>query len=94
KVVEGGKGPNVLDEGGQGVLHFAAALGYHWAIPPTTAAGVSVNFGMQMDGQPFTGQRTTEGTSYPINFNMLYGVLLLVQYFFSWVWGCRGIVKL
>ncbi|XP_011097567.1 calmodulin-binding transcription activator 1-like [Sesamum indicum] len=44
KVAEGGKGPNVLDEGGQGVLHFAAALGYDWAIPPTIAAGVSVNF--------------------------------------------------
>ncbi|XP_073150518.1 calmodulin-binding transcription activator 3 isoform X2 [Henckelia pumila] len=44
KVTEGGKGPCVLDEGGQGVLHFAAALGYDWAIPPTVAAGVSVNF--------------------------------------------------
>ncbi|KAL2531409.1 Calmodulin-binding transcription activator 3 [Abeliophyllum distichum] len=44
KVTEGGKGPSVLDEGGQGVLHFAAALGYHWAIPPTIAACVSVNF--------------------------------------------------
>ncbi|PIN11877.1 hypothetical protein CDL12_15515 [Handroanthus impetiginosus] len=44
KVAEGGKGPSVLDEGGQGVLHFAAALGYDWAIPPTIAAGVSVNF--------------------------------------------------
>ncbi|KAI8032144.1 Calmodulin-binding transcription activator 3 [Camellia lanceoleosa] len=44
KVAEGGKGPSVLDEGGQGVLHFAAALGYDWAIPPTLAAGVSVNF--------------------------------------------------
>ncbi|XP_012853297.1 PREDICTED: calmodulin-binding transcription activator 3 [Erythranthe guttata] len=44
KIAEGGKGPNVLDDGGQGVLHFAAALGYDWAIPPTIAAGVSVNF--------------------------------------------------
>lgn len=44
KVAEGGKGPNILDEGGQGVLHFAAALGYDWAVPPTIAAGVSVNF--------------------------------------------------
>ncbi|CAI9753168.1 unnamed protein product [Fraxinus pennsylvanica] len=44
KVAEGGKGPNILDEGGQGVLHFAAALGYDWAIEPTIAAGVSVNF--------------------------------------------------
>ncbi|XP_057970537.1 calmodulin-binding transcription activator 3 [Malania oleifera] len=45
KEAEGGKGPNVLDEeGGQGVLHLAAALGYDWAIPLTVAAGVSVNF--------------------------------------------------
>ncbi|CAI9109464.1 OLC1v1009286C2 [Oldenlandia corymbosa var. corymbosa] len=44
KVAEGGKGPSLLDEGGQGVLHLAAALGYDWAIQPTLAAGVSVNF--------------------------------------------------
>lgn len=44
KIAEGGKGPNVLDEEGLGVLHFAAALGYDWAIPPTIAAGVSINF--------------------------------------------------
>lgn len=44
KAAEGGKGPNVLDKGGQGVLHFAAALGYDWAIQPTIVAGVSVNF--------------------------------------------------
>ncbi|KAD7117535.1 hypothetical protein R6Q59_005849 [Mikania micrantha] len=44
KVAEGGKGASVLDEGGQGVLHFAGALGYDWAIPPTVAAGVSINF--------------------------------------------------
>ncbi|KAL0284880.1 UNVERIFIED_CONTAM: Calmodulin-binding transcription activator 3, partial [Sesamum radiatum] len=36
----GGKGPNVLDVGGEGVLHFVAALGYEWAIPPTIAAWV------------------------------------------------------
>jgi hypothetical protein len=44
KASEGGKGPSVLDEGGQGVLHFAAALGYDWALEPTIVAGVSVNF--------------------------------------------------
>ncbi|KAK7318613.1 hypothetical protein RJT34_03316 [Clitoria ternatea] len=44
KVTEDGKGPNVLDEGGQGVLHFAAALGYDWALQPTIVAGVNVNF--------------------------------------------------
>ncbi|XP_058758872.1 calmodulin-binding transcription activator 1-like [Vicia villosa] len=44
KTTEDGKGPNVLDEGGQGVLHFAAALGYDWALEPTIVAGVNVNF--------------------------------------------------
>ncbi|XP_027920339.1 calmodulin-binding transcription activator 3 isoform X2 [Vigna unguiculata] len=44
KITEDGKGPNVLDEGGQGVLHFAAALGYDWALEPTVVAGVNVNF--------------------------------------------------
>ncbi|CAN8287748.1 unnamed protein product [Cochlearia groenlandica] len=44
KIAEGGKGPNVLDEGGQGILHFAAALGYNWALEPTIIAGVSVDF--------------------------------------------------
>lgn len=44
KAGEGGKGPSVLDEDGQGVLHFAAALGYDWAIEPTIVAGVSINF--------------------------------------------------
>ncbi|GLT43950.1 hypothetical protein SLA2020_178710 [Shorea laevis] len=44
KVAEGDKGPSVLDEGGQGVLHFAAALGYDWVFEPTIVAGVSVNF--------------------------------------------------
>ncbi|RAL53070.1 hypothetical protein DM860_016305 [Cuscuta australis] len=44
KVGEGDKGANVIDENGVGVLHFAAALGYDWAVPPTLAAGVNVNF--------------------------------------------------
>ncbi|CAO2813861.1 unnamed protein product [Amaranthus hypochondriacus] len=44
KVSEDGKGPNVLDELGQGLLHLAAALGLDWIIPPTVATGVSVNF--------------------------------------------------
>ncbi|KAL0856512.1 hypothetical protein Bca101_061665 [Brassica carinata] len=44
KVTEEGKGPNILDEEGQGVLHLAAALGYDWAIKPILAAGVSINF--------------------------------------------------
>ncbi|KAK7308503.1 hypothetical protein VNO77_42111 [Canavalia gladiata] len=44
KITEDGKGPNVLDEGGQGVLHFAAALGFDWALEPTIVAGVNVNF--------------------------------------------------
>ena len=40
----GGKGPSVLDDEGQGILHLAAALGYDWAIRPTITAGVSINF--------------------------------------------------
>ncbi|KAJ7946722.1 Calmodulin-binding transcription activator 2 [Quillaja saponaria] len=44
KVSEDGKGPTVLDEDGQGVLHLAAALGYDWAITATVTAGVSINF--------------------------------------------------
>ncbi|KFK28113.1 hypothetical protein AALP_AA8G474400 [Arabis alpina] len=43
-VTEEGKGPNILDTEGQGVLHLAAALGYDWAIKPILAAGVSINF--------------------------------------------------
>ncbi|CAL4941505.1 unnamed protein product [Urochloa decumbens] len=44
KVRVGGKGPSVLDDEGEGVLHLAAALGYDWAIRPTLAAGVNINF--------------------------------------------------
>ncbi|CAN6466777.1 unnamed protein product [Victoria cruziana] len=44
KALEDGKGPNVLDNEGQGVLHLASALGYDWAIAPMIAAGVNINF--------------------------------------------------
>ncbi|KAJ0010680.1 hypothetical protein Pint_32934 [Pistacia integerrima] len=44
KVIEDGKGPSILDDEGQGVLHLASALGYDWAIKPTITAGVSINF--------------------------------------------------
>ncbi|OQU93088.1 hypothetical protein SORBI_3001G474600 [Sorghum bicolor] len=44
KARDGGKGPNVLDDEGQGVLHLAAALGYDWVIRPTVSAGVNINF--------------------------------------------------
>jgi calmodulin-binding transcription activator len=44
KVAVGGKGPSVLDDEGQGVLHLAAALGYDWAIRPTVSANVNINF--------------------------------------------------
>lgn len=44
KVIEAGKGPNILDDQGQGVLHLAVALGYEWIIKPVLAAGVSINF--------------------------------------------------
>ncbi|KAF9600842.1 hypothetical protein IFM89_013077 [Coptis chinensis] len=44
KVTEDGKGPNLLDKEGQGVIHLAGALGYDWAIAPTVAVGVNINF--------------------------------------------------
>lgn len=44
KVHDGGKGPHILDNEGQGVIHLAAALGYEWAMGPIVAAGVSPNF--------------------------------------------------
>jgi len=43
QIHEEGKGPNVLDDQGQGAIHVAAALGYDWAINPIVAAGVNVN---------------------------------------------------
>ncbi|CAA2968272.1 calmodulin-binding transcription activator 2-like isoform X2 [Olea europaea subsp. europaea] len=44
EVTEDGKGPNVVDEGGQGALHLAAALGYNWALLPIIVSGVSIDF--------------------------------------------------
>ncbi|KAK4256537.1 hypothetical protein QN277_006246 [Acacia crassicarpa] len=44
KIHEEGKGPNVLDNEGQGVIHLAASLGYAWAMGPIVDAGVNPNF--------------------------------------------------
>uniref|UniRef100_A0A0D9X1N1 CG-1 domain-containing protein n=1 Tax=Leersia perrieri TaxID=77586 RepID=A0A0D9X1N1_9ORYZ len=44
KIHDEGKGPNVLGNEGQGVIHLVAALGYDWAIRPIITAGVNVNF--------------------------------------------------
>ncbi|KAL5564065.1 hypothetical protein UlMin_033812 [Ulmus minor] len=44
KIIEEGKGTNVLDEEGQGVIHLTVALGYDWAIRPIVRSGVSINF--------------------------------------------------
>ncbi|RAL39592.1 hypothetical protein DM860_003125 [Cuscuta australis] len=44
KITEDGKGPSVMDEGGQGVIHLAAALGYNWALNPIIISGVSIDF--------------------------------------------------
>ncbi|GMI80244.1 hypothetical protein HRI_001693700 [Hibiscus trionum] len=44
KVHEDGKGPQILDDKGQGVIHLAASLGYEWAMDPIIAAGISPNF--------------------------------------------------
>ncbi|WRX21499.1 IQ motif [Theobroma cacao] len=52
KVHEDGKGPHILDDKGQGVIHLAASLGYEWAMGPIVAAGISPNF---RDAQGRTG---------------------------------------
>lgn len=44
KVHEGGKGPHIFDNEGQGVIHLAAALGYEWAMGPIVASGVNPNY--------------------------------------------------
>ncbi|RYQ91650.1 hypothetical protein Ahy_B09g097638 [Arachis hypogaea] len=44
EVHEGGKGPNMLDAEGQGVIHLAAGLGYVWAMAPLVNAGINPNF--------------------------------------------------
>lgn len=44
KINDKEKGPNILDNKGQGALHLAAALGYDWAMGPIVSAGVNVNF--------------------------------------------------
>ncbi|KAG8370586.1 hypothetical protein BUALT_Bualt14G0132500 [Buddleja alternifolia] len=44
KAHEGDKGPHVLDDEGQGIIHLTASLGYMWALGPIIAAGVSPNF--------------------------------------------------
>eukprot|EP00268_Persea_americana_P020494 TRINITY_DN2066_c0_g1_i4.p1 TRINITY_DN2066_c0_g1~~TRINITY_DN2066_c0_g1_i4.p1 ORF type:complete len:1029 (+),score=221.63 TRINITY_DN2066_c0_g1_i4:351-3437(+) len=52
KAHEGGKGPNILDDKGQGVIHLAAALGYEWAMSPIVASGISPSF---RDSRGWTG---------------------------------------
>ncbi|CAN4110569.1 unnamed protein product [Withania somnifera] len=44
QVTDDGGGGNFLDDGGQGVLHLVAALGYDWALKPILASGVSIDF--------------------------------------------------
>ncbi|CAA0838153.1 Calmodulin-binding transcription activator 1 [Striga hermonthica] len=44
RVTEDGKGPTVLDEWGQGVLHLSAALGFNWALQPIIISGISIDF--------------------------------------------------
>ncbi|WCJ23221.1 Calmodulin-binding transcription activator 1 [Euphorbia peplus] len=44
KVHGGGKGPDVLDKEGQGVIHLAAALGYEWSMALIVAATNNPNF--------------------------------------------------
>lgn len=44
KVHEESKGPDVLDNEGQGVIHLAACLGYEWAMGPIVVACGTPNF--------------------------------------------------
>ncbi|XP_065863920.1 calmodulin-binding transcription activator 3-like isoform X2 [Euphorbia lathyris] len=44
KVHGGGKGPDVLDNEGQGVIHLAAALGYEWSMALIVTATNNPNF--------------------------------------------------
>ncbi|XP_021640212.2 calmodulin-binding transcription activator 3 isoform X2 [Hevea brasiliensis] len=44
KVHGGGKGPDVLDGEGQGVIHLTAGLGYEWAMGLIVAASNNPNF--------------------------------------------------
>ncbi|KAE8723114.1 Calmodulin-binding transcription activator protein with CG-1 and Ankyrin domains, putative isoform 2 [Hibiscus syriacus] len=44
KVHEDGKGPHILDDKGQGIIHLVASLGYEWAMDPIASAGISPNF--------------------------------------------------
>ncbi|XP_009793082.1 calmodulin-binding transcription activator 3-like isoform X1 [Nicotiana sylvestris] len=37
------KGPNILDDEGQGVIHLVASLGYEWGLVLLTAAGINPN---------------------------------------------------
>ncbi|CAN1806258.1 Calmodulin-binding transcription activator 3 [Linum perenne] len=43
-VHEGGKGPNILDEEGQGVIHLASGLGYNWAVGLVVETSGNPNF--------------------------------------------------
>ncbi|KAJ8766346.1 hypothetical protein K2173_022405 [Erythroxylum novogranatense] len=44
RIHEGGKGPDILDEEGQGVIHLAAGLGYNWALSLIINARGNPNF--------------------------------------------------
>ncbi|KAK7831520.1 calmodulin-binding transcription activator 2 [Quercus suber] len=63
KVSEDGKGPSVLDDEGQGVLHLAAALGYDWAIKPIVTSG-TVGFLVSLGASP--GALTDPSPEFPL----------------------------
>ncbi|CAI0467654.1 unnamed protein product [Linum tenue] len=44
KAHEGGKGPDILDDEGQGVLHLVSGLGYYWAVGLVVEASGNPNF--------------------------------------------------
>ncbi|KAL3620936.1 hypothetical protein CASFOL_035848 [Castilleja foliolosa] len=44
RVTKNDSGLTIADEGGQGVLHLAAALGFNWAFQPIIVSGVRIDF--------------------------------------------------
>ncbi|KAL3617274.1 hypothetical protein CASFOL_038819 [Castilleja foliolosa] len=44
RVTENVNGLTIVDEGGQGVLHLAAALGFNWALQPIIVSGIRIDF--------------------------------------------------
>lgn len=98
KVTEDGKGPNILDNEGQGVLHLAAALGYNWAIKPIITAGVSINF-RDINGWTALHWAAFYGRQGPLNLSCLWKCIFfagapLYVYICIYVSAFRGFIHI